>query len=534
MHLHPDDVITDLDLARAQGFLVRDAAWSSVCGALFGGVVLASFALSAGASTFEIGLLAAIPFMVQSLQLPATLLVERVRQRKRIGVVALTIARTVILAMAALPWIPTGGPTIGLLLLGQLSICGMSAVAACANNSWFHQLLPARTLGSFFSRRLATGTVLGCAFTRATGWLLEHPPQAWAGNAYAIAFSAAGLAGLASSWYLARCAEPRMTDAGPAASMRDKLAAPFRDRNFKRLLLLIAAWSFASNIAAPFLTMYLIQQLGYGMGKVTSLWVVSQAANALTLLAWGRVSDRLSNKAVLSVALPVFFACNLALVFTRVGTPFGLALPLLYVVHAIMGAAGGGVGLAIGNIGLKLAPPREATSYLAAVGLVSSIAGGVAPLIGGALGQWLHDSQFALVMRWESSSAAHELSFLRFAHLEFLFAIAALLGLYVLHALSRVQEGPEISERRVAQELLLEALRTVNHISSAGGLLTSFVAFDRLSERRLWFRPRGDAKGPAPRQRTRAAGHGADACLTRRRPQVRARPAQDRSASTPM
>jgi len=43
--------------------------------------------------------------------------------------------------------------------------------------------------------------------------------------------------------------------------------------------------------------------------------------------------------------------------------------------------------------------------------------------------------------------------------------------------------------------MLLEALRTVNHISSAGGLLTSFVAFDRLSERRLWFRPRGDAKG---------------------------------------
>jgi Major Facilitator Superfamily len=493
VHLRPDDLITDRDLLLAQRYLVRDAAWSSVCGALFGGVVLASFALSLGAGTLVIGLLAAIPFMVQALQLPATLLVERLRQRKRIGVVALTLARTVILAMAVLPWLPAGGPAIALLLLGQLAICGMSAVAACANNSWFHQLLPARTLGSFFSRRLAIGTVLGCAFTLATGWLLEHPPEGRADNAYAIAFGAAGLAGLASSWYLARCAEPRMTHAGPSASMRNKLAAPFRDRNFRHLLVLIASWSFASNFAAPFLTVYLIQQLGYGMATVTGLWVVSQAANALTLFLWGRVSDRLSNKAVLSVALPTFFACTLALVFTRVGTPYGMALPLLYLVHAVMGAAGGGVGLATGNIGLKLAPPQEATSYLAAVGLISSVAGGLSPLIAGSLGEWLHASQFSLVLRWVSSSATHELSFLRFAHLEFLFAIAALLGLYVMHALSRVEEGAEVSERRVAQELLLEALRSVNHLSSAGGLLTSIVAFDRLTERRSWFRHRGHA-----------------------------------------
>jgi len=500
VHLHPDDVVTDHDLAQAQRFLVRDAAWSSVCGALFGGVVLASFALSIGAGTLEIGLLAAIPFMVQALQLPATLLVERLRQRKRIGVVALTVARLAILGTAALPWLPTGASTIALLLLFQLVICGMSAVAACANNSWFHQLLPARTLGSFFSRRLATGTVLGCAFTLGTGWLLERPPGQAVGNAYAIAFGAAGVAGLVSSWYLARCAEPRMTSAGPSVSMRRKLAAPFRDGNFRRLLLLIASWSFASNFAAPFLTVYLIRQLGYGMATVTGLWVVSQAANAFTLFAWGRVSDRLSNKAVLSVALPTFFACTLALVFTRAGAPYGLALPLLYLVHAVMGAAGGGVGLATGNIGLKLAPPAEATSYLAAVGLISSVAGGVAPLLAGSLGEWLSASQFSLVTRWVSSTATHEVSFLRFAHLEFLFAIAALLGLYVMHALSRVQEGPEISERRVAQELLLEALRTVNQLSSAGGMLTSILAFDRLTERRLWFRSRAPGGSPSTRR----------------------------------
>jgi MFS family permease len=482
--------IDDRALALAQRALVRDSAWSSVCGALFGGVVLAGYAIQVGAGPLTIGLLAAIPYIAQALQLPATVVVERLRRRKRLTVPLLTSARTIILVLALLPLWPTGPATIPLLVLGKFGICALSAVAACAMNSWMHQLLAGRPLGSFFARRLVAGTVLGCVFTLFAGWLLEHPPHGRPELAYAIAFAGSGLAGLASCWYIGRCPEPAMTRAGPAVSVRAKLAAPFRDRNFRRLLVMLGAWNFSSNFAAPFLTVYLIQQLGFGMGTVTALWVVNQIANALTLYAWGRVSDRLSNKAILSVALPVFFICTAGLVFSRAGQALGLQLALLVLFHAVMGVAGGGIGLATGNLGIKLAPPSEGTSYLAAVGLVSSAAGGVAPLIAGVAGEWLQSSQLSLVLRWVSNTTTHEASVLRFAHFEFLFAMAALLGLYVMHTLSRLQEGPEVSERRVVQELWLEAQRSVDQLSSVGGLLSSVFAFDRLSERRLWFRTR--------------------------------------------
>jgi len=191
----------------------------------------------------------------------------------------------------------------------------------------------------------------------------------------------------------------------------------------------------------------------------------------------------------------LFFACTVALVLARAGAPFGLQLGLLAAVHAVMGVVGGGIGLATGNLGIKLAPAREGTSYLAAVGLVSSAAGGVAPLLGGAIGEWLQSSQFALVLRWVSDTTTHELSVLRFEHFEFLFAVAGLLGLYRDAHVSRVHEGPEVSERRVVQELLLEAQNTVDQLSSIGGVLSSIFAFERLTERRLWFRrrpPRSD------------------------------------------
>jgi MFS family permease len=230
--------------------------------------------------------------------------------------------------------------------------------------------------------------------------------------------------------------------------------------------------------------------MGYGLSMVTLLWVLSQLANALTLFMWGRVSDRLSNKAILSIALPVFFACLVALVFTRLGAPLGLQLVLLGAVHIVMGVASGGIGLATGNLGLKLAPAGEATSYLAAVGLVSAAAGGLAPLLAGAWVQHLEASQFSVLLRWASDAASHDLFLLRLSRFEFLFVASALAGLYVMHALSRVEEGEAVSERRVMQELMLEAAHTVDQLSSIGGVLSSVFVFDRLSERRLWFRKR--------------------------------------------
>jgi len=108
--------------------------------------------------------------------------------------------------------------------------------------------------------------------------------------------------------------------------------------------------------------------------------VTSQVANALTLYLWGRLSDRLSNKAILAVALPVYFVCTLGLVFTDIRDHALLKLGLLYVLHVAMGAATGGIGLATGNLGLKLAPQGEGTAYLAVIGLVSALCGDVVGL----------------------------------------------------------------------------------------------------------------------------------------------------------
>ena len=503
--LRPVDSISSSQLADGERVLVHDLAWASVGGAFSGGVILVAFALVLGATPLQIGLLAAIPFIAQATQLPATLLVERLRLRKRIGVFALTAARLLVLAMAALPLLDDENIALRLLVVAQVLIASLSAVGSCAVNSWLHQLVPHQRLGSFFSRRLFFGTALACVATLGAGALVDAAPRGDPMQGYAMAFAIAGLAGFASSWYLSRAPEPVMPQGGPAGNVRERLARPFADRNFRRLLVFLAAWAIASNLTAPFLTVYLIEQRGYSLGAVTSLWVTSQVSNALTLYLWGRLSDRLSNKGVLAVALPVHFACVLALVFVDALRDPQWQLGTLYAIHLVMGVATGGIALATGNLGLKLAPQGEGTVYLAAIGLASAVAGGIAPMLAGALAQAFQASELSAIVRWQSPGTWREMALVSFAHWEFLFALSALCGLYVMHALSRIEEGREVSERQVVQAFALEAWRSLNSLSSAA--LATLFPFERLNERRKWWRPdrRRGARFEAPRGPDRRA-----------------------------
>ncbi|MGJ7512260.1 MFS transporter [Variovorax sp. GT1P44] len=481
INLSPQSEVSPAELEAGKRSLVWDAAWGSVTGAWSGGVVLVAFALSIGAGPITIGLLAAIPFAAQAAQLPTIFLVEWLRQRKRISVTALTSARLIILLLAFLPFAPAGS-RLAVLVGAQLLIGLLGAVTACSVNSWFHQLLPVHSLGKFFGKRLFAASLMACLSTLAVGFLVDHPPWNDANYAYAVAFAGAGLAGLVSSCFLARTPEPVMPLSAPLIPLRTMLGEPLRDLNFRSLLFVIGSWNLASNLVAPFLTVYLLQQLGYGLSTVTALWVTSQLANAVALYLWGKLSDRLSNKAILAVALPAFFVGTLGLVFANLGSSARFELLLLYLLHILMGLASGGISLAIGNLGLKLAPQHKGTSYLAVIGLVSALAGGIAPIAGGAIAQLFSASELTVVLRWMSPSRTNEVALLGFAHWEFLFAVSAVMGLYVMHALSRVQEGHEISERVVIQELALEALRTVNHLSSLGGVLGGVFSFAKISQ----------------------------------------------------
>jgi MFS family permease len=483
--LAPEQEITPDALERGKRAMVQDAAWASLVGAMYGGVILVGFALEIGATPFVIGLIAAIPFLSQLGQLPAIMLIERYRQRRKIAVIVVSAARLLILSLALLPFLHDSTAQLTLLVSAQVVITLFGSFAACSINSWFHQLLAGEDLGALYAQRLFWSTMLASLGALAGGNLIEHWPFGDKLQAYSACFAAGGIAGFVGVRALARIPEPLMHRTGPSLPIVAMLCTPLKDLNFRKLIIFMASWNFASNLAAPFLTVYLLQQLGYGLGIVTAMWAISQIANAFTLYAWGQISDSLSNKAILATALPAYFGCLIALPVSALPEQHFLTLPLLWIIHIIMGMASGGIGLATGNIGLKLAPQGKGTAYLASVSLAGSIAAGVASLLGGALATWFAARQLAIQVQWVSPVRKADFVVLQFAHWEFLFAISFALGLYVLHALSRISEGEEHSERVVMRNFALETGRAFGEVSSTvATALASLFPLGRLFDRR--------------------------------------------------
>lgn len=473
MFLGPQATVSEAERERGLRSLIADAMFAATTAALNGGVVLAAYALWLGASNAVIGLLAAIPFLSQLLQAPAVALVERLQARRMICVAAAFLARLLLPVIGALAFLPDRELALGLLVGLQAAHAGLNAVSSCAWNSWLRDLAPPERLGRFLARRTANVTAFTLFATLAAGLAVDRAAdlgRVVQAGVFAAIFLVAFTASLASSWLIARAPEPRMAPSAPAAGLLAVLRRPFADVNFRRLMVFLSSWQFAVNLATPFITVWLLSRLGFSMGFVVCLSVVSQAANLAVLGGWGRLSDRFANKSVLGVAAPLLVACIAGLVLASQIDDPRLAAAYLLGLHVLMGMATAGVGLASGAIALKLAPQGQATPYVAANALTSSLAAGVAPVIGGLGADFFAVRRLTVDFRWQDPGGVRSLLEFQLAHWDFFFLIAALVGLYALHRLTLVREEGEIEQAEMARHILLGARRTVRNLSPVAGL----------------------------------------------------------------
>ena len=467
------EAITDAELQRGLRAVVIDGVMSHLMGILTGGVFLVAIGLELGASNFQIGLLAAIPALTQLVQLPAIFLIEKIRSRKTVAVFSAVISRFAFLFVALSPLFFS--PEVGLLIL-VLAVFFASAfggVGGCAWNSWMRDLVPENRMGAFFSKRLRIATILGIFLSFIASVFIDLWKNAFPGNeiyAYSGLFLAGFAVGIIGIIFLSRTPEPPMAPYKKSNFLR-LLAHPFKDANFRQLMVFLGSWSFAVNLAAPFFTVYMLTRLGLGMSMIVALNILSQVFNFTFLTIWGNWADKFSNKSVLAVSGPLFMFSILGWTFTTMPEKYFLTMPILVLIHIIMGVSTAGVTIASGNIGLKLAPKGHATAYLATNALVSSFAAGIAPILGGKFADFFAARNLSLVLKWSSPSRELAFQALNFQHWDFFFGLAFLVGLYALHRLSAVKEEGEIDDEIVRAEFINVIKRPIRSLSTGAGLL---------------------------------------------------------------
>lgn len=473
MRFIPKDTLTKEEIQSGLKTVIKDGLASQAMVTLTGGVFLVAFALQLGASNAVVGLLAAIPFLAQLVQIPSVYLIEKVRNRRAISVYTLAAARYFWLLIGLIPFLFSIKAGLMVLIMALLIRSSLVAVGSASWSSWMRDLVPRDRLGSFFSKRMALATALGIPLSLAAGFYLDYWKKlspSYELYSYSILFFSGCLIGLVGVRYISMIPEPRMAKETENSKFLNLFVQPFRDANFKNLIAFLGSWNFAVNLAAPFFTVYMLKRLKLEMSFIIALTVTSQLMSLVFFRLWGRFSDRFSNKSVLRVSGPLFIGCILAWTFTTMPGKYFLTIPLLVMIHILTGISAAGVALASGNIGLKLAPRGQATAFLATINLVNSLAAGIGSILGGRFADFFAERELSWTLRWTGPEREIAFQTLNLQQWDFFFLLAFVIGLYSIHRLALVREVGEVKEKVVVHELFSEIGRATRNLSSVSGL----------------------------------------------------------------
>ncbi len=259
------------DEERASG--LRATTWQAVSASAADGFAsggfLVAFALVMGANNTQIGIMTALPFLMQAIQVLALVLVERTGLRKAYAVGAYFVAYGAWVLVAMVPFVlsvPHAGAVSTLLALVAVRGAALAFVTT-GWNSWLQDLVPRELLGRFFALRLRMATIAAAVSSMAAAAYIDFWKGSVAaddviyGYSIAILFGAI-LLGWPAVGFMARIPEPRMArPEGPRRSLRETLATPFSDQGYRPLINFMFLWNFAAQLALPFFAVYMLERL---------------------------------------------------------------------------------------------------------------------------------------------------------------------------------------------------------------------------------------------------------------------------------
>lgn len=231
------------------------------------------------------------------------------------------------------------------------------------------------------------------------------------------------------------------------------LREPIQNSTFRKLLWFNGFWAFSINLAVPFFTVFMLQNLGLSMLFVIMLSVVTQFFSMLPIRYWGNLSDRYSNKSIIFLTAPLYVACLLGWIFVGMYNLSFINMALLVLLHMVTGISTSGINLALTNIGLKLAPNQDALIYISVKNIITPLFRALAPIVCGILADLFINRDLRITFEWMSPDFYKEIKLIYLHDWNFLFLIASVFSLLSLRLLVHVQENCEVSHYLVRKVL---------------------------------------------------------------------------------
>lgn len=332
--------------------------------------------------THTIGLITALPFVCNFLQVFVTPLLARWFPAKQISITCGSIhllCSVVLCAMLGFGLLPHDRPEqVGLLIGAWFFVSSFFfSLTGVTWNAWVQEWVPPRLRGKYFGHRNRLLQFSTLAFLLLAGWVLASRDYSVLAFQLVIALAAV-MRLLSIIWQREMPTERGSSPVARAATLSAQLVTLKQAKPFLRFIAFGAAWSFAANIFGPFYHVFMFEELHLSAFQVGVLSVCGATGAALSMPAWGALLDRYGNKGVMVVSLILWQAQNFAWSFLTPDTSVWL-----YAMWFWGGLTNAGFFLGQFTLLLKLLPVPARNLALGVNLAVTSLFAAIAPALGG-------------------------------------------------------------------------------------------------------------------------------------------------------
>jgi MFS family permease len=261
-------------------------------------------------------------------------------------------------------------------------------------SGWLASVIPVNIRARFTSRQTIVSSLVGMVAGVLAGRFVDWFAEEEKATAFIIIFAIGTLFGFIGHLIISQAPYPHQADESEGENRIQDLIQPFRDRNFRQLIIFYSVWHFAIGLAGPLFSVFMLDRLNFSYTAISMLTALGTVCTIAGYKTWSSLVDRFGGKPVLQILL-IPAALN-AMVW-------GLSQPGSYVIVAIAMTMSGlimsGIAVAVTPLQYALLPESnqdERVSYLAAWSTTINLIYAMGPLIGGILVASLQNVRFTV------------------------------------------------------------------------------------------------------------------------------------------
>lgn len=213
-----------------------------------------------GATGVMIGMISTLNQTAMLIQIPASLLADKLVHRKRFWFITVLLSKMLWLLPASMVLIWKGSQhTVSVSILAAVACSALLIQSSAASWwSWMADLIPDHLRSRFWNIRQGLCTAVMLIVLGLAGWFLDLFPK---GNftGFGILLLLSAVFGVLESIIHLRVPEPAPSPAPAGISLFERLIRPLRDSNFRYFTLIMCIWFFGLGLIGPFTMVYLKQ-----------------------------------------------------------------------------------------------------------------------------------------------------------------------------------------------------------------------------------------------------------------------------------